>query len=85
MTRPTIVIQISPRQLWTAVVVLLLSVLMMVGVNILYTNFVDTQSNQVWCAVVNPLVARYKQLPNPDADAKEFLQAMSQVKRKYEC
>lgn len=86
MSEPKKVIVISGRQLLIAVVTVLLSVLAMVGINLVYTNYVDTNSNQVWCDIINGLDSRYSKLPqNADKDAKEFARQIADVKRKYHC
>lgn len=76
---------ISKRQLLGAVIALFVTLGLMIGVSILYTNYVDRQSNQAWCELFNGLDKRYQALQNPDPDAIEFRQQLARLKDKYDC
>lgn len=59
------------RQLLYVAVVTLLTSLVLAGGNILYTNHVQHESDQRWCALMAGLDERYQKLQPPPADATE--------------
>jgi hypothetical protein len=84
--KPRKVIVISGRQLAVAVFAVLLSVATMVAVNIVYTNYVDQQSNSAWCDIIDGLDQRYSKLPpSADSDAIIFGKQIAKLKKRYHC
>lgn len=84
--RPRKVIVISGKQLAIAVLTVFMSVGGMVTINIIYTNNVDTESNQALCEMFSSLNKRYQHLP-PEAppEAKEFSGQIARIVKKYKC
>jgi hypothetical protein len=76
------VIQISPKQLWMAVVLVFLSVGGMVGTSIGYTNYGIRNSNQAWCDMFEDL---RKPAPNAAPEAVGFAAKIDRIARKYHC
>lgn len=84
--KPRKVIVISGKQLLTAVVTVLVSIITIVGIGIVYTNYKTEQSNQAWCDIINGLDTRYRKLPpDADPDAKVFARQVATIKQKYDC
>lgn len=84
MARPQI--YAIPRRLLTTILLVFVSLLIGVGASMFYTNYVDRNSNQAWCDIINGLHDRYDALPvGSSPEAEQFARHIAILKDRYDC
>ncbi len=73
------------RRLVRAWFMTLLSVMLTIGGGIWYINYVDRESNQLWCGLVPALDDRYRKLTPTDADQADLFRRIAELRRGLDC
>jgi hypothetical protein len=75
-----------PRSFLMTFATTFVALMLAVGASMLYTNYVDRNSNQAWCDIINSLDKRYQSLPTDAApEAYEFAAQIRVLQQRYKC
>jgi hypothetical protein len=74
-----------PKYFWWTLIMVVIGVVGAASVSIFYADYKVYQSEQAWCAVIQPLDVRYHQIGHPDKDQADFAGRMHNLVVKYHC
>jgi hypothetical protein len=75
--------RVAKRSYSLAIVVV--TMFLLTGVNIVYTTIAVTKNTHVWCDLVGPLDDQYKATPPPTTSGKVFAKGIHEVRVQYHC